>query len=196
MGWGVGYVVGHRLEGVTSLPNTLACSHCRFTNPVTPTMSTTMSDVSTGTSTALPSTSSDGTLRPTQSQSQTASQPLPPAHVFQSTNDTSLLPSHPSYKAHGDIPNTPLSVSIISTILGGILFTSFTLAGLSMAGWIDFKRAGWSDWARPQLGIYLGCLAGFHLLEFWITASWNPDRLSVDGESVWASRQGVRLHEG
>lgn len=35
-------------------------------------------------------------------------------------------------------------------------------------------------WARPQLGVYFGCMALFHLSEFWTTAGWNKDRLSVD----------------
>jgi protein-S-isoprenylcysteine O-methyltransferase len=124
------------------------------------------------------------------SNSAATTQSLPPAHVFQtspSSSGLSLEARH--YIAHNDIPNTILSVSIISTILGGILFTSFTLVGLSLSGWIktstsgDFDRAEWGMWARPQLGVYFGCMALFHLSEFWTTAGWNKDRLSVDGES-------------
>lgn len=146
-------------------------------------MSTSNTD-STATTTALPA--------PTTSELKhtitAPTQPLPPAHVFQSTPSTTLLPTHPSYKAHGDIPNTPFAVSLISTILGGIFFTSLTLALLGLTGRtsdaVVGTGAGWGSWARPQLGVYLACLAGFHLLEFWITAGWNPDRLSVDGEFV------------
>jgi hypothetical protein len=150
-------------------------------------MSTSNAD-STGTTTALP-TPTTSELKHTIAAS---TQPLPPAHVFQSNGDTpaaNLLPTHPSYKAHGDIPNTPFAVSLISTILGGIFFTSLTLAllGRGMAAGTaagGVEGSGWGAWARPQLGVYLACLAGFHLLEFWITAGWNPDRLSVDGESL------------
>jgi protein-S-isoprenylcysteine O-methyltransferase len=73
-------------------------------------------------------------------------------------------------------------------MLGGIFFTSLTLALLGLTGTTSEAlagaeaAAGWGNWARPQLGVYLACLAGFHLLEFWITAGWNPDRLSVDGK--------------
>jgi hypothetical protein len=120
------------------------------------------------------------------SNSAATTQPLPPAHVFQtspSSSGLSLEARH--YKAHNDIPNTILSVSIISTILGGILFTSFTLVGLSLSGCIKSSTSGaeWGMWARPQLGVYFGCMALFHLSEFWTTAGWNKDRLSVDGES-------------
>jgi hypothetical protein len=124
------------------------------------------------------------------SNSAATTQPLPPAHVFQispSSSGLSLEARH--YKAHNDIPNTILSVSIISTILGGILFTSFTLVGLSLSGWIKTSSNGnvngaeWGTWARPQLGVYFGCMALFHLSEFWTTAGWNKDRLSVDGKS-------------
>lgn len=123
------------------------------------------------------------------SNSAATTQPLPPAHVFQtssspSSSGLSLEARH--YKAHNDIPNTILSVSIISTILGGILFTSFTLVGLSLSGCIKSSTSGaeWGTWARPQLGVYFGCMALFHLSEFWTTAGWNKDRLSVDGESL------------
>lgn len=156
-------------------------------------MSTTTSN---GHSSATTTSTSNLTQRtgttPSTNSSSTPLQPLPPAHVFQST-DTPLLPTTPVYKAHGDIPNTPLAVSLISTVLGGIMFTSFTLAFLVLLGWIDLEAQGWGAWARPQLGIYLGCLAGFHLMEFWVTAGWNKDRLSVDGKFTCLSqdlRQG------
>lgn len=151
--------------------------------------------MSNGSSTATQLADPTLTHRPTPSSTSasTATQPLPPAHVFQTSSSSSsssgLSLEARHYKAHNDIPNTILSVSIISTILGGILFTSFTLVGLSLSGWIttssngNLSGAEWGTWARPQLGVYFGCMALFHLSEFWTTAGWNKDRLSVDGES-------------
>jgi protein-S-isoprenylcysteine O-methyltransferase len=142
---------------------------------------------STATQLADPTLTHRSTTSTTSSTS-AATQPLPPAHVFQSSPSSSssgLSLEARHYKAHNDIPNTILSVSIISTILGGILFTSFTLVGLSLSGCIksSTSEAEWGMWARPQLGVYFGCMALFHLSEFWTTAGWNKDRLSVDGES-------------
>jgi hypothetical protein len=36
------------------------------------------------------------------------------------------------------------------------------------------------------LAVYVAAWATFHLGEFWVTAGWNPDKLSVDGESCVA----------
>jgi hypothetical protein len=113
---------------------------------------------STATTTALP-TPTTSELKHTIAAH---TQPLPPAHVFQATPSSSssstLLPTHPSYKAHGDIPNTPFAVSLISTMLGGIFFTSLTLALLGLTGTTSEAlagaeaAAGWGNWARPRLG--------------------------------------------
>lgn len=118
--------------------------------------------------------------------------PLPPAHVF-STEPTAhanaILPSSSKYTPHEDIPNTPFMVSFISFVIGGIfwialsvtlptLFTTFGRDEPSSAG-----ASGWGTWARPQLGVYVAALAFFHLMEFWVTAVWNTERVSVDGES-------------
>ncbi|KDQ20715.1 hypothetical protein BOTBODRAFT_61814 [Botryobasidium botryosum FD-172 SS1] len=72
----------------------------------------------------------------------------------------------------GDIPNTPLMVSLISFVLGSIfafgavLFYSGTLCGY------------W--WATYQLGFFLAAWAAFHWGEFAVTAGWNRHRCSVD----------------
>ena len=92
-----------------------------------------------------------------------------------------LLPKASQYNLRGGLPNTPLAVSVISALLGGLAFSSCVLAvapalqGLSGGGW---------NWARPQLGIYLGCMGLFHLCEFWTTAGWNPQKLTVEGGSM------------
>ncbi|KLT41134.1 protein-S-isoprenylcysteine O-methyltransferase [Cutaneotrichosporon oleaginosum] len=81
------------------------------------------------------------------------------------------------YKAKGNIPNTPLSASVISAALGALLG-----AGLFAAAAPVWRLTGLSEagWARPQLGVYLAAMGLFHLLEFWTTAGWNYHKLSVD----------------
>lgn len=105
-------------------------------------------------------------------------QPLPPAHIFNSSSASTLLPEKSNYVVRGDIPNTPLAVSLISVSLGGIAVSSLLFTIFSSLGWIEFN--GWGSWARPQWGVYLAALSIFHLLEFWVTAGWNADKLSVD----------------
>jgi len=90
----------------------------------------------------------------------------------------SLLPEAKQYKQRPDgLPNTPLTVSVVSTILGGILGSCLAFALYPLV-----RTVGW-NWARPQLGVYLACMGLFHLCEFWTTAGWNPQKLTVDGES-------------
>lgn len=79
----------------------------------------------------------------------------------------------------GNIPNTPLTVSVISALLGGLLFASLALAAQPLIRYLDGDE--WA-WAQSQLGIYLAALGLFHLCEFWTTAGWNVQKLSVDGE--------------
>ncbi len=81
----------------------------------------------------------------------------------------------PTYRPHGDIPNTPFVVSLISALLGGLFISSFVLSVCNLLGVQGLS------WVQPQLGIYLAAWGLFHLLEFWVTAVWNPDKLSVDG---------------
>nr|XP_018264642.1 protein-S-isoprenylcysteine O-methyltransferase [Kwoniella dejecticola CBS 10117]OBR86800.1 protein-S-isoprenylcysteine O-methyltransferase [Kwoniella dejecticola CBS 10117] len=84
------------------------------------------------------------------------------------------MPKTDQYDTRGSLPNTLLSVTIISSILGAVIGSSIALAGRE----IWDKVAG--DWARPQLGIYLAAVATFHLFEFYTTAGWNPLKVSVD----------------
>jgi protein-S-isoprenylcysteine O-methyltransferase len=90
----------------------------------------------------------------------------------------SLLPEAKQYNLRGGLPNSPLSVSVISSLLGGLLGSCLAFASVPL-----FREVGW-NWARPQLGVYLACMGLFHLCEFWTTAGWNPQKLTVDGESL------------
>ena len=103
-------------------------------------------------------------------QSDIAKQPM------QAATSTPLLPESDSYTPHGDIPNTPLVASLISTGLGAVAAAALalTIAPLLPAVAPAF--------AKPQLGVYLSAWAIFHLCEFWTTAGWNVRKLSVDGE--------------
>ncbi|ORX33630.1 protein-S-isoprenylcysteine O-methyltransferase [Kockovaella imperatae] len=87
-----------------------------------------------------------------------------------------LLPKAPHYREKGSIPNTPLAVSVISALLGGVALSSLTLAAQHLLGGSGLG----GNWARPQLGIYGFAWGLFHLCEFWTTAGWNPLKLSVD----------------
>ena len=89
---------------------------------------------------------------------------------------TSLLPEAKQYKLRPDgLPNSPLTVSVVSAILGGLLGSCLAFALYPLV-----RIVGW-NWARPQLGVYLACMGLFHLCEFWTTAGWNPQKLTVDG---------------
>jgi protein-S-isoprenylcysteine O-methyltransferase len=91
-----------------------------------------------------------------------------------------LLPHAPQYSLRGSLPNTPLTVSVISALLGGLVGASTisavipSLYHLGLSGWVcTSSRLGW----------YGAAMGLFHLLEFWTTAGWNPQKLSVDGGS-------------
>lgn len=90
-----------------------------------------------------------------------------------SSSSDPLMPQSRLYRATGSIPNTALAVSLISAALGGLLVVSLSLSALSVAGNIL--------WWDARLGVYLGAMALFHLMEFWVTAAVNTERLSVDG---------------
>ena len=78
------------------------------------------------------------------------------------------------------MPNTPLAVSVISALLGGVAVGSLVCGAQPL-----LRSLGSGDWAwaRPQLGVYGFVMGAFHLWEFWTTAGWNPQKLSVDGDS-------------
>lgn len=108
------------------------------------------------------------------------SAPAASAAAAAAADDTGLyMPKTNAYAAKDTIPNTPLVASMISAGLGalaGIAAFSAVRPVLALLG-----ADSWT-WARPQLGIYLAAMGLFHLLEFWTTAGWNYDKLSVDGE--------------
>ncbi|KAH7914220.1 Isoprenylcysteine carboxyl methyltransferase family-domain-containing protein [Hygrophoropsis aurantiaca] len=85
-------------------------------------------------------------------------------------NPLETIPTHSI--SHGNIPNTPLSASTISFLLG----TLFSL-GATM-----FLSGGFSNhwWATYQLGFFLAAWSAFHWGEFAVTAGWNLDKCSVD----------------
>lgn len=72
----------------------------------------------------------------------------------------------------GKLPNTPLVVSIISFLLGGVCLLGFSL-------FVTGGHAGlwWSTW---QFGFFVQSWAFFHWAEFAVTAGWNRARCNVD----------------
>lgn len=89
------------------------------------------------------------------------------------------MPKSGHYEAKESIPNTPFAASVISVALGAVAGIAATCAFQPVLRWLG--EVNWT-WARPQLGIYLTAWATFHILEFWTTAGWNLQKLSVDGE--------------
>lgn len=102
-----------------------------------------------------------------------------PARTAQPTSSGLQMPKSGHYEAKETIPNTPLAASVISVTLGAAAGIAATCALQPVLRWLG--DANWA-WARPQLGIYLTAWATFHILEFWTTAGWNFQKLSVDGE--------------
>lgn len=90
-----------------------------------------------------------------------------------------LLPSASQHRPNGQLPNTPLAASVISACLGGLVAAS--AAYLSVPYLQNLGSQEWA-WARPQFALYGAAMGVFHLWEFWSTAGWNPNKLSVDGE--------------
>ncbi|KAF9464445.1 Isoprenylcysteine carboxyl methyltransferase family-domain-containing protein [Collybia nuda] len=86
------------------------------------------------------------------------------------THPLSTIPA--THAPIGNIPNTPLAVSTIAFLLGGIFSLgalTFVVGGFSMP---------W--WATYQLGFFVAAWATFHWGEFAITAGWNLEKCSVD----------------
>lgn len=90
-----------------------------------------------------------------------------------------LLPAASQHYANGQLPNTPFAAAVIAAALGGL--TAASLAYLSVPYLSALGSADWT-WVRPQLGVYGAAMGTFHLMEFFTTAGWNPNKLSVDGE--------------
>lgn len=100
-----------------------------------------------------------------------------------SSNGTSsdpgvAMPITNHYRPRGSIPNTPLVASLISAALGALVGAALFATAAPVLSFLG--SASWG-WARPQLGLYVTALGLFHLLEYWTTAGWNYQKLSVDG---------------
>ncbi|KIY49320.1 ICMT-domain-containing protein [Fistulina hepatica ATCC 64428] len=67
---------------------------------------------------------------------------------------------------HGNIPNTPLSVSAIAFLLGGVFFLGLATVALNHFWW--------------RLGFFISAWSFFHWVEFAVTAGWNLEKCSVD----------------
>ncbi|KAJ7507926.1 ICMT-domain-containing protein [Mycena galericulata] len=90
-------------------------------------------------------------------------------------------PPPPNYT--GRIPNTPLFVSLIAFLLGGV----FALGALTFV--VNGFTGVW--WATAQLGFFAAAWAAFHWGEFAVTAGWNFEKCSVDS---FLLENGVTYH--
>ncbi|KAI0771559.1 protein-s-isoprenylcysteine O-methyltransferase [Trametes elegans] len=88
------------------------------------------------------------------------------------SNPLNTVPRDAAYDPRGVIPNTPLSVSLISFLLGSVFASGLLL----------FITNGYGKywWSTYQLGFYLAAWAAFHWGEFAVTAGWNRERCTVD----------------
>lgn len=105
-----------------------------------------------------------------------------PAADAEMSAPTPLMPAATQYRPLGTLPNTPLAASIISAILGGMLFGGLAMVMSAAIRQLGLDRLPSFAWARPQLAAYIAAMGLFHLAEFWTTAGWNPQKLSVDGK--------------
>lgn len=81
------------------------------------------------------------------------------------------VPKMKAYRPGGTLPNTPLTASTISFILGW----TFSL------GLLTFFRGGFGSWWNSyQLGFFMAAWSAFHWGEFAVTAGWNLEKCSVD----------------
>ncbi|KAI0650747.1 ICMT-domain-containing protein [Trametes meyenii] len=87
-------------------------------------------------------------------------------------NSLDTIPVNTVHRPRGFIPNTPLSASLVSFLLGSV----FSL-GVLLFVTDGFGRYWWST---SQLGFYLAAWSAFHWGEFAVTAGWNRDKCSVD----------------
>lgn len=104
------------------------------------------------------------------------------------------MPTAAQYRPVGTLPNTPLAVSIISAGLGGMLFGGMALVVTATLKQLDLDQLSFFAWARPQLAAYIAAMGLFHLAEFWTTAGWNPQKLSVDAFLLNNGRQYHYAH--
>ncbi|KAI0375571.1 protein-s-isoprenylcysteine O-methyltransferase [Pilatotrama ljubarskyi] len=89
-----------------------------------------------------------------------------------SSDPLDTVPVEPAHQPRGRIPNTPLSVSLISFLLGSVF--SFGILLFATDGYQKY----W--WTTRQLGFFLAAWSAFHWGEFAVTAGWNRDKCSVD----------------
>ncbi|KAI0832352.1 ICMT-domain-containing protein [Trametes gibbosa] len=87
-------------------------------------------------------------------------------------NALDTVPAQADHQPRGLIPNTPLSVSLISFLLGSLF-----AFGLLLFATNGFGKYWWST---SQLGCFLAAWSAFHWGEFAVTAGWNRDKCSVD----------------
>jgi protein-S-isoprenylcysteine O-methyltransferase len=76
----------------------------------------------------------------------------------------------------GYIPNTLLSVAVVSFVLGSVFMWGLNtlITGTSGSFW----------WTTPQLGFFVASWAVFHFGEFATTAGWNRHVCSIDCELI------------
>ncbi len=91
------------------------------------------------------------------------------------------IPVQADHQPRGRIPNTPLSVALISFLLGSLF--AFGLLLFATNGFGLF----W--WSTSQLGFFLAAWSAFHWGEFAVTAGWNREKCSVDCEDRLVSLQ-------
>ncbi|KAH9853545.1 protein-s-isoprenylcysteine O-methyltransferase [Lenzites betulinus] len=87
-------------------------------------------------------------------------------------NPLDTVPVQADHQPRGFIPNTPLSVSLISFLLGSLF-----AFGLLLFATNGFGKYWWST---SQLGFFLAAWSAFHWGEFAVTAGWNREKCSVD----------------
>ncbi|KAL7275284.1 farnesyl cysteine-carboxyl methyltransferase [Rhizina undulata] len=96
------------------------------------------------------------------------------------TSGTPEWPTHVSTRTHHFPPEVPAHFYPAGTFaLDGIALRAFALGGafvfcVNIAGYLWLSGGFW------QLPVFVGLLAGFHFLEFWITARFNTKRAKID----------------
>jgi len=91
--------------------------------------------------------------------------------------------SLPEYQTTGVIPNTPLSVSTISFLLGIVFTIGFAI--------FYFGGRDGPFWCTSELGFFITTWAAFHWGEFAVTAGWNRPKCNVDS---FLLDNGIQYH--